>query len=247
MDMGFVVNVAGVVTQSAKSHNQTVSSYTVQVSSNGNDFEAVDGGRVFCANKGDWNDPDHKVENKFVSLVQARYVKIVVKTWVNWPSLRAAILLPEAAPIPVEVFLPDYSQSSASSCSKCTKMVNKGGDATLDGPRYWRASSEEAGEWYQMDLGSVKEVAGIVTQGHGPVGDCYMVTSYKVQASLNDHDFEYVDGGNLFRGTQPADGGDSKVESFFSTVVQARFVKIMPQSWHRHQNMRAAVLLPEAR
>jgi len=96
MDVGYVANIAGVVTQGRKEANQRVTSYTVQVSSNGNDFEDVDGGRVFIANMKDVSDKDHKIENRFASLVQARYVKIVVKTWKHHISMRSAVLVPEA-------------------------------------------------------------------------------------------------------------------------------------------------------
>jgi len=94
MDLGSVKAMAGVVTQPCHYNSQKVTSYTVQVSSNGNDFEDVDCGKVFTANKPGDN-ADVKVENKFTSVVRARFVKIVVKTWVGHIRMRAAVLLPE--------------------------------------------------------------------------------------------------------------------------------------------------------
>merc|ERR1719410_2234958 len=92
MDVGSVKEVAGVVTQARRDSSQWVTFYTVQVSSNGNNFEDVDGGKVFSANKAS-DKADSKVENKFMRTVLARFVKIVVRSWHAWPSMRTAVLL----------------------------------------------------------------------------------------------------------------------------------------------------------
>jgi len=89
----------GVVTQARSESAQRVTSYTVQVSSDGKYFEYVDGGVTFQANRpGD--DDDFKVKNFFANSVETRFVKIVVKSWSTYISMRAAVLVPKAAPTP---------------------------------------------------------------------------------------------------------------------------------------------------
>jgi len=111
----------------------------------------------------------------------------------------------------------------------------------LDSPQAWTAQHPKAGEWWQMDVGSVKKVLGVVTQARSE--SAQRVTSYTVQVSSDGKYFEYVDGGVTFQANRPGDDDDFKVKNFFANSVETRFVKIVVKSWSTYISMRAAVLV----
>ena len=134
---------------------------------------------------------------------------------------------------------PDYSHSKASSVWKNVAIGHRWGTGRLDSTQAWSAGRNVAGEWWEMDLGAVQEVGGVVTQGR--VDRWQNVKSYKVQTSQDGSSWNYVDGGKVFIGnTAPNDG---KVENVFTSPVKARFVRIVVQTWNGHISMRSAVLL----
>merc|ERR1719456_1238688 len=104
----------------------------------------------------------------------------------------------------------------------------------LDSPQAWSARNNRAGEWMQIDLGAVKSVSGVVTQGRK---QGQWVTKYNVKYSTNGRKFTSVKGdftGNSDRNT--------KVTGMFKTVG-ARYVRIFVRSWSSHASMRAGVLV----
>jgi len=165
------------------------------------------------------------------------------KSWYNIAPATTCNSCP-AVPKAVFVWKPSYAQCAASSVYLGDSLGYKHGLGLLDSPQAWSAQQANAGEWWQMDVGSVQKVAGVVTQARS--GSTQRVTSYMVQVSSNGNYFEDVDGGKVFTANKPGDKDDAKVKNFFANLVQARFVKIVVKTWVSHISMRAAVLLPEA-
>ena len=88
IDLGSATTIRGVVTQGRGDWNDYVTSFTVQVSTDGATFADVDGGATFTGNT-------HyllKVTNTFAATVQARFVKIFPKTWYGRIGMRAGVL-----------------------------------------------------------------------------------------------------------------------------------------------------------
>ena len=69
-----------------------------------------------------------------------------------------------------------------------------------------------------VDVGSVKQISGVVTQGRR--GANQYVKSYKVQVSQDGSSWTYVDGGKVFTANTAAN--NAKVKNEFGTVVNAR-------------------------
>lgn len=139
-------------------------------------------------------------------------------------------------------FTPSYSDCSASSTFLGDAMGTSHGKGRLDSSQAWSAESNTVGQWYQMDLGSVKSVGGVVTQGrHDAPWNNQMVTSFSVKVSSDNAVWTDVDGGHVFTGNTVA--GDAKVTSTFASPVDARFVRIVVQSWTNHVSLRAGVSL----
>lgn len=92
MDLDSLTKLSGVVTQGrggSRCHSQWVTSYKVRVSDDGMSWSDVDGGNVFSGNTGCHGN----VENKFASLVETRFVRIVVQTWNRHISMRSGVIL----------------------------------------------------------------------------------------------------------------------------------------------------------
>ncbi|KAI8502469.1 hypothetical protein Bbelb_200570 [Branchiostoma belcheri] len=106
----------------------------------------------------------------------------------------------------------------------------------------WSARTNTIGEWLQVDLGEMKTVTGTIIQGRYH-GDDHWVTSYKLQYSedglswtayASSNGSEEVFPGNTDRNTP--------VTNLLDSPTDARYVRFLPQSWHRHISMRVEVL-----
>jgi RHS repeat-associated protein len=103
------------------------------------------------------------------------------------------------------------------------------------GSANWSAGTNNANQYLQIDLGVVKSVDGIATQGRFNTDQ--WVTSYKVAYS--------VDGANWTDLAQSFTGNTDRntvVQNLFSSPIAARFVRIKPVSWYSHISMRAEVI-----
>ena len=107
---------------------------------------------------------------------------------------------------------------------------------TIDSHQGWSASSNDGGQWIQMNLGSAKWVDGIVTQGRAN-GYGQYVTRYAVLTSEDGYSFSS-------RGVFPGniDQGQGLQYTVFKPV-RAQYVRVVPVAWNNHITMRVDVLL----
>eukprot|EP00961_Rhodomonas_salina_P181406 2448652-Rhodomonas_salina.1 len=91
----------------------------------------------------------------------------------------------------------------------------------------------------QLDVGEPTVVAGVATKGRYDIVNQW-VTSFKVRHSLDAAAWTDVDGWATFPGNTDE---DTLVSTLFAGQVQARYVRIYPQTWYGYMSMRAGVLL----
>jgi hypothetical protein len=150
---------------------------------------------------------------------------------------------------------PVTAQSSSVECSSTLAVVNPAealrrysstanndaagaahAQSMLDSPQAWNPLSNPGlGEWVQMDLGSSRYVAQVVTQGRADIDQ--RVTQYTVQHSMDGITFTEVAAvfeGNTDRSTQ--------VFATLPEPVLARYVRVVPQACVTRCAMRAAVM-----
>ncbi|KXJ06226.1 Venom prothrombin activator oscutarin-C non-catalytic subunit [Exaiptasia diaphana] len=84
VDLGKVTKVQAVATQGRYDTNQWVRSYTLQYSNNGKTFKKYQGGKVFKGN----SDKHTVVKHNLNPPIYARYIRVVVKTWYRFVSMR---------------------------------------------------------------------------------------------------------------------------------------------------------------
>lgn len=133
----------------------------------------------------------------------------------------------------------------------------------IDSAGAWSAGRNKPGEWMQMDLGEVRQVTGVVTQGRHEGGDAappngtpptnsYLscrqkVVDFKVQYSLDNVNFFEVYVDYQYPGPGPwspplrADECHAKYCADFPNPVSARYVRLVASTWYGHISMRAAL------
>merc|ERR1712070_719810 len=140
----------------------------------------------------------------------------------------------------VRTVVPSYSHSRASSVWDRNAIGVHHGAGRLGSYQAWSAAHNQAGQWWQMDLGSVQAIGGVVTQGRHNYAQ--WVKSYKVYVSSNGKygSWKSVDGGRTFTGNHNT---DTKKQNRFKSAVEGRYVRISAMTWHHHISMRAGVLV----
>lgn len=110
----------------------------------------------------------------------------------------------------------------------------------LDSRQAWSNKSEDTTPWYQMDLGSVRRVAGVVVAPRANMAQ--WVTRFKVSvADAEAGPWRKADGGNDFEGCSSMT--QDPVRMVFQSFESCRFVRIEPTAFSGHCSLRADVLL----
>eukprot|EP00960_Hanusia_phi_P062612 765213-Hanusia_phi.AAC.3 len=125
------------------------------------------------------------------------------------------------------IFNPGYDGHEYSSTNqdhdKGTYLVQ----GMLDSPSCWNPKTKTAGldhgEWLQLDAGSEKTIAGVVTQGRADAN--WYMTEFAVRVSLDGKTWADVACGRVFPGNTDA---TSKLRTPFPETVRARYVRIYP-------------------
>ena len=115
-------------------------------------------------------------------------------------------------------------------------LLQNCGNSMIDASAGWCATGNVDGNWIQLDNGKVGSISGVITQGRKD--NDQWVKSFKVKYKDESGSWWDIDGktfpGNVDR--------NSKVTTTFSKPVRARYIRIYPQTWHRHISMRADVI-----
>jgi len=234
MDAGAIEEIAGVVLRGRWYYNQYVTNFQAQTSVDGSSWRFVEGGKHFqgCAN---WHD---EVQVHFNESISARYLKVIPVGWYGYPSLRTAMLVNNRPP---ELIMdPDYNHVAASSVWENDRIGYKHGRGRLDSPASWSARYNDRNQWYQMDLGAVRNVTGVITIGRQDYDQ--WVTQFKAKWSADGRTWHDVEDGveyaaNFDRYTP--------VKTHWAEPVEARYIRILPLHWRHHISMRAGILIEE--
>jgi hypothetical protein len=106
----------------------------------------------------------------------------------------------------------------------------------IDSSSGWCATGNVDGNWIQLDNGKIGSISGVITQGRKDADQ--WVTSYKVKYKDESGSWWDIDG-KKFPGNTDR---NSKVTTTFSKPVRARYIRIYPQTWHKHISMRADLI-----
>lgn len=132
-----------------------------------------------------------------------------------------------------------YRSYNKSVCGSTEKLkITPHSKSTLDSVQAWSSRYNKIDEYITFDLGSIRTIGGVVTQGRKNYNQ--WVTSFKVRYSNDNKNYKEVDFEHKFNANWDR---STKVTNLFNFPVTARYIRIYPQSWYRHMSMRAAIIL----
>ncbi|KAJ8665187.1 hypothetical protein QAD02_006849 [Eretmocerus hayati] len=110
-------------------------------------------------------------------------------------------------------------------------------NARLDNRNAWTASSSDFGQYLMIDLGEIKNITAIATQGRSNPAE--WVSEYGISYGTNGMDYadlKEIDGNaKMFKGN---DNGDTVKLNRFDGPIIAQWLRINPTRWNRRISMR---------
>uniref|UniRef100_A0A673TPH3 Milk fat globule-EGF factor 8 protein n=1 Tax=Suricata suricatta TaxID=37032 RepID=A0A673TPH3_SURSU len=249
--------VTGVVTQGASRAGSAeyLKTFKVAYSVNGRKFQFIQSAdrpedKVFVGNI----DNSGLKVNLFDIPLEVQYVRLVPVTCHRGCTLRFELLGCElngcAEPLGVKDGTVPDKQITASSTYRTWGLgafswypyfarLDKQGKFNA-----WTAQTNDASEWLQVDLGSERQVTGVITQGARDFGHIQYVAAYKVAYSNDSKSWiEYRDQGALDSKIFPGNlDNNSHKKNMFEMPFLARFVRILPVAWHNRITLRVELL-----
>uniref|UniRef100_A0A8C8B006 Uncharacterized protein n=1 Tax=Otus sunia TaxID=257818 RepID=A0A8C8B006_9STRI len=107
----------------------------------------------------------------------------------------------------------------------------------------WAAEPGSEAAWLELDLGTRRNVTGIITKGSSEQYD-YYVTSYRVSSSRDGKNWRPYRGSGgqedkVFEGNTDSHG---EVSNAFIPPIVARYVRVTPQRWHQRVALKVALV-----
>ncbi|XP_020637374.3 lactadherin isoform X1 [Pogona vitticeps] len=257
------MRISGVATQGASRAGRAeyVRAFKVAYSLDGREFaflkdKEYDQDKVFPSNV----DNSGVVANMFNPPVVAQYIRIYPVVCRRACTLRFELIGCEmnvyfntagcSDPLGMKSGLISNQQITASSMHKTWGI-----DAFTWYPHYarldrtgktnaWAALNNKQDEWLQIDLRQQKKLTGIITQGARDFGHIQYVGAYKVAYSNDGNSWTlYKDSRTnstkIFEGNHD---NNSHKKNVFDTPFYARFLRILPESWHNRITLRVELL-----
>uniref|UniRef100_A0A8D0EQ07 Discoidin, CUB and LCCL domain containing 1 n=1 Tax=Strix occidentalis caurina TaxID=311401 RepID=A0A8D0EQ07_STROC len=107
----------------------------------------------------------------------------------------------------------------------------------------WAAEPGSEAAWLELDLGTRRNVTGIITKGSSEQYN-YYVTSYRVSSSRDGKNWRPYRGSGgqedkVFEGNTDSHG---EVSNAFIPPIVARYVRVTPQRWHQRVALKVALV-----
>ncbi|XP_063067686.1 neuropilin-2-like isoform X3 [Engraulis encrasicolus] len=249
VDLHFLKVLTGIATQGAISKETQksyyVSTFKLEVSTNGEDWMVYRHGKnhkIFHAN----TDPSEVVLNRVPQPVLARFVRIRPQTWNNGIALRFELYgcqITDAPCSELQGMLSGQLADSQISASSTRDLHWTPSSARLVASRsgwFPQPTQPLSGEeWLQVDLGQLKTVRGIITQGArssesggASADNKAFVRKYRLAHSLSGKDWNWIMDSKtsmpkVFEGNTHYD--TPELRRFEETVAQ--FLRVYPERW----------------
>jgi len=90
----------------------------------------------------------------------------------------------------------------------------------------WASGSYSAPHWVQIDIGTVKKVSAIATQGHPDKGQ--WIKTYQILSGNDPNSLTLYDNGRIFTGNTDS---NSVVKNLLDPPIEARYIRMLMKSW----------------
>ncbi|KAM8909589.1 coagulation factor VIII isoform 2-T2 [Spinachia spinachia] len=189
--------------------------------------------------------------NLFFPPLVARYIRILPQYFVQGPALRLELLGCDlnSCSLPLGLqkkLIPDKSLSASSFYSSLLSSWSpKLARLHLEGrTNAWRPKNNNPHEWLQVDLGTVKRITGVITQGARSLFSHMMVTEFSVTVSHDDHSWRSVleessQREKIFTGNSDT---DDEAVAVFDPPLFGRYLRVHPRGWINDIALRLEVL-----
>ena len=147
----------------------------------------------------------------------------------------------DAIPTPVLRDTPETMRSASTVWSGQAIGVGHG-LGRLDSVQGWSAQTNAIGEWYQMDNGVVGKITGVAIKGR--TAHDQWVKTFKVESKGATGTWSDVDSGKVYTGNTDM---TTQVDVTFDAPVDARYIRIYPQTWNNHMSLRADIVAGKTR
>lgn len=249
------MRVSGVMTQGASRAGRAeyLKTFKVAYSLDGRRFEFIQdesgtGDKEFVGNQ----DNNSLKINMFNPTLEAQYIRLYPVSCHRGCTLRFELLGCElhgcSEPLGLKNNTILDSQITASSSYKTWNLRAFGwyphlGRLDNQGKiNAWTAQSNSAKEWLQVDLGTQKRVTGIITQGARDFGHIQYVASYKVAHSDDGVQWTVYEEQGTSKVFQGNLDNNSHKKNIFEKPFMARYVRVLPLSWHNRITLRLELL-----
>ncbi|XP_035525387.1 coagulation factor VIII isoform X1 [Morone saxatilis] len=203
--------------------------------------------KVFYGNM----DSSRVKENHFIPPFVARYVRIHPVDFKQRPALRLELLGCDlnSCSLPLGLQnrqIPDSSFSASSSYTsllrnwppKLARLYQEGSTNA------WRPKNNNPHEWLQVDLGKIKRITGVMTQGARSLLTQMMVTEFSVTVSHDERSWSSVleedsQREKIFTGNNDS---DEEALAVFDPPLFGRYLRIHPRGWINDIALRLEVL-----
>ncbi|XP_078117549.1 coagulation factor VIII [Sander vitreus] len=188
--------------------------------------------------------------NFFVPPFVARYIRIQPVNYVLKPALRLELLGCDinscSLPLGLQKQIPDTSFSASSFYSSLLRSWSPSlARLHLEGgANAWRPRTNNPHEWLQVDLGRVKRITSVLTQGARSLLTQMMVTEFSVSVSHDGHSWSSVleessQKEKIFAGNSDS---DDEALTVFDPPLFGRYLRIHPRGWINDIALRLEVL-----
>ncbi|CAH3022884.1 unnamed protein product [Porites evermanni] len=243
IDFGTKSRVKRICTQGRYDANQFVKSYTVSFSVKGDKFVPYKEGRrtrLFQANIERYYVVCHRFFRPFI----ARYVRINVRSWYSYISMRVELFgcrLGKQCNQPMGLQngrLRNTQMTGSSQWNKYHAPFLGRLHRTRHGKYVgaWCARSNNRYQYLQVDFKRPVKIIKLSTQGRQDVSQ--WVTQYYIKHSVNAINFvEYKERNSrkYFTGNRDR---NTVVTNPFNPAIRGRYIRVCPWGWYRHISMR---------
>uniref|UniRef100_A0A6I8QQ06 Coagulation factor V (proaccelerin, labile factor) n=1 Tax=Xenopus tropicalis TaxID=8364 RepID=A0A6I8QQ06_XENTR len=245
--------ITGIKTQGASKYLKPyyVKEFFVVYSLDKKNWIAFKGNSITLQMFFDGNTDAHSIkENTLDPPISAQYIRVYPTKYYNRPTLRMELfgceILGCFMPLGMEngiikdeqITASSYKSSWYSSWVPSLARLNKVGKSNA-----WQAKSNNNQQWLQIDFLMTKRITGITTQGAKALTTDMYVKSYSIQYSDNGKDWKpYTDElaplEKVFLGNANSYG---LVKNEIRSPILARFLRIIPKSWHNSITLRIEI------
>ncbi|XP_050525527.1 hemocytin [Daktulosphaira vitifoliae] len=263
IDIGYIESIYGVELAGNPSYDEYVTSYIVAFSTDGIGFSYVSYNGIPKIFRGPY---DHKVKEKqiFFLPIEARYIRIIPKSWHNEIAIKISLL---GCPIKSTTLeFTTYTTVRQTLTSMCSEpmgiesgLLNDGmitvssslnndfhsHDLSLSSNKSWIPFTASTSQWIQIDFTGPRIITGIESKGNPPtnsIGNAW-IEAFKIVYSndlinwnkiLDSRADEKIFTGNF--------DSDNAHKTYFDTPIRARYIRIYPEKWQNKPALRLEIL-----